>query len=169
MTSSGLEKPVCQVLIRHERSRRLGELILNRKRKISPDTFVCSPQYLIYEQNDMGCEDNSLSMKATNLPVLPPTLPKAFRIPLLALLNAGPALEVTFDRPSLALLLNSAALSVALLAVSFAASVALEALELYLRADRRDSWHVWRSTTRVLDAAIDIVRLRKGDGRVRAN
>jgi len=71
-------------------------------------------------------------MKATSFPVLPPTLPSVLRIPLPALLNAGPALVVTLDRPSLALLLNSAALSVALPAVSFAASVALAVFELNL-------------------------------------
>lgn len=77
-------------------------------------------------------------MRPANFAALPPKEPKVFKTPLPTLLNAG----TTFETPSLAL-------AVALLA----ASVALDAVELYLSADRRDSWKVWRSM-RVLAAIL---------------
>lgn len=61
-------------------------------------------------------------------PVRPPIFPRASETPFAALPMAGPAEEVTLDRPSEAFDLNSAALSVAFDADSFAASDALEAV-----------------------------------------
>jgi len=86
-------------------------------------------------------------MKAINLPVLPPIFPKAFPRPLAAPLIAGPAAELTLDRPSEALLLYSEAVCDAFDAVSLAASVAFEAVDSNLAlvrpigslADRRNT------------------------------
>ncbi len=67
-------------------------------------------------------------MKATNLPVLPPILPKALPNPFAAPLMAGPAVELTLLSPSLALLWNSFALSPAFEADSLADSAAFVAV-----------------------------------------
>jgi len=68
-------------------------------------------------------------MNAINLPVLPPIFPRALPTPLAAPLIAGPAAELTLDRPSEALLLYSAAVCDAFEAESFAASEAFEAVD----------------------------------------
>jgi len=64
-------------------------------------------------------------MKAISLPVLPPIFPRAFPSPLAALPIAGPAEEVTLDKPSEAFDWKPDAVSDAFAAVFFAASVAL--------------------------------------------
>lgn len=63
---------------------------------------------------------NIRSTKAMNLPVRPPTFPKALDTFLAAPAIAGPAAEVTRDRPSVALALYSAAVFLAPSAVCFA-------------------------------------------------
>jgi hypothetical protein len=76
---------------------------------------------------------------------------------LAAPLIAGPAAEVTFDRPSEALLLYSFAVCEAFEAVSFAASVAFEAVDSNLAVVRpMGSWVVRRRAAR--DAAKDMIR-----------
>jgi hypothetical protein len=102
-----------------------------------------------------GCY--SRSMKAIKRPVRPPIFPRAFPKPLAAPLIAGPAAEATFDRPSEAFDLYSEAVCDALDAVSFAASVALLAVDSN-RADVRPtgSFADRRKTAR--ESAIDIVR-----------
>lgn len=71
-------------------------------------------------------------------------------------LIAGPAAEVTLDRPSEALLLYSVAFSEAFEAVSLAASVAFEAVDSNLAVVRPiGSWAVRRRTR---DAAKDIIK-----------
>lgn len=59
-------------------------------------------------------------MNAINLPVRPPTRPRALDTFLAAPAIAGPAAEVTRDRPSVALVLYSAAVFLAPSAVCFA-------------------------------------------------
>lgn len=96
-------------------------------------------------------------MNEINRPVRPPIFPRAFPTPLAAPLIAGPAAEVTLDRPSEALLLYSAAFSVALEAVSFAASVAFEAVDSNLAVVRpMGSFAVRLKTAR--DTAKDMIR-----------
>lgn len=75
-----------------------------------------------------------LSTKATNRPVRPPTRPRALPTLFAAPLIAGPAEEVTRERPSEAFDLYFAAVSDAFEAVSFAASVALAVVD----SNRRD-------------------------------
>jgi hypothetical protein len=67
-----------------------------------------------------------LSAKATSLPVRPPTLLRELATPLAAPEMAGPAAEVTLDRPCWALEAYSEAELEALEAVSLAASAALD-------------------------------------------
>jgi hypothetical protein len=62
----------------------------------------------------------SHSTKEMSLPVLPPTLPRAFLALLAALEIAGPAELVTLDRPSEAFETEDEAVSFALAAVSAA-------------------------------------------------
>ena len=96
-------------------------------------------------------------MKAINLPVLPPIFPRAFPRPLAAPLIAGPADDVTFDRPSEAFDWNFEAVSDAFDAVSFAALVALPVVDdSNRRATRLGSLVDCRATAR--DKAIDMVR-----------
>lgn len=67
-----------------------------------------------------GEGQNIRSTKAMNLPVRPPTFPRALDTFLAAPAIAGPAAEVTRDRPSVALALYSAAVFLAPSAVCFA-------------------------------------------------
>lgn len=90
------------------------------------------------------------------MPVLPPTFPSALETPLAALLIAGPADEVTLERPSEAFDLYSEAVSDAFEAVSFAASVALVVVDSNRRTVRPVSFDDCRRTAR--DADIDIVK-----------
>ena len=100
---------------------------------------------------------NSRSINATNRPVRPPIFPRAFPTPLAAPLIAGPAAEETFDSPSEALLLYSLAVCEAFEAVSFAASVAFEAVDSNLAVVRPiGSWVVRRRAAR--DTANDMIR-----------
>ncbi len=72
-------------------------------------------------------------------------------------LIAGPAAELTLDRPSEALLLYSAAVFDAFAAVSFAASVAFEAVDSNLAVVRpRGSFAERRNAAR--DTAKDMIR-----------
>jgi hypothetical protein len=96
-------------------------------------------------------------MKAINRPVRPPIFPRAFPTPLAAPLIAGPAAELTLDRPSEALLLYSAADDEALEAVSFAASVAFEAVDSNLAVVRPMGSLVERRKT-ARDAAKDMIK-----------
>jgi hypothetical protein len=96
-------------------------------------------------------------MKAINLPVLPPIFPRVFPRLLAAPLIAGPADDVTFDRPSEAFDWNFEAVSDAFDAVSFAASVALPVVDdSNRRATLLGSLVDCRATAR--DKAIDMVR-----------
>jgi hypothetical protein len=76
---------------------------------------------------------------------------------LAAPLIAGPAAELTLDRPSEALLLYSAADDEALEAVSFAASVAFEAVDSNLAVVRPMGSLVERRKT-ARDAAKDMIK-----------
>jgi hypothetical protein len=96
-------------------------------------------------------------MNAISRPVRPPIFPRAFPTPLAAPLIAGPAAEVTLDRPSEALLLYSAADDEALEAVSFAASVAFEVVDSNLAVVRPIGSLVERRKT-ARDAAKDMIR-----------
>jgi hypothetical protein len=96
-------------------------------------------------------------MKAINRPVRPPIFPRAFPTPLAAPLRAGPAAEVTFERPSEALLLYSPAVCEALEAVSLAVSVAFEAVDSNLAVVRPMGSLVERRKT-ARDTAKDMVR-----------
>jgi hypothetical protein len=96
-------------------------------------------------------------MKATSLPVLPPIFPRALPTPLAAPLIAGPAAELTLDRPSEALLLYSAAFCDAFEAESLAASVAFEAVDSNLAVVRpAGSFAERRKAAR--DTAKDMIR-----------
>lgn len=92
-------------------------------------------------------------MKAIKRPVLPPILPNALPTRLAAPLIAGPAEEVTLDRPSDALLLYSEAVSEAFDAVSFAAPVALLAVD----SNRRPAGSFVERRRTARDTAKDIV------------
>lgn len=83
-----------------------------------------------------------------NLPVLPPIFPKAFPRFLAAPEIAGPADEVTRERPSLAFDWKSDAFSDAFAAVSLAASVALVEVDSNLRAALAGAFIDCRSTVR---------------------
>lgn len=75
----------------------------------SSSRFIASSlrHHLFPEGETRG--DNIRSTKPITLPVRPPTLPRALDRPLAAPVIAGPAAEVTRDRPSVALDLYSAA------------------------------------------------------------
>lgn len=75
-----------------------------------------------------------LSTKAMNRPVRPPIRPRALPTLFAAPLRAGPAEEVTLERPSEAFDWNFEAVSEAFEAASFAASVALAVVD----SNRRD-------------------------------
>lgn len=97
------------------------------------------------------------SMKAISLPVLPPIRPRALLNPFAAPLIAGPAAELTLERPSEALLLKSDAVSDAFDAESFAASVALLAVDSKRAGVRpKGSFADRRKTAR--DTVIDMLR-----------
>jgi hypothetical protein len=90
-----------------------------------------------------------LSTKPMNLPVRPPILPREFATPFAAPEIAGPAAEVTLERPSWALEAYWDADPEAFEAVSLAASVAFAvALDSNLRAAMRRAPD-WRRTGRV--------------------
>jgi hypothetical protein len=90
-----------------------------------------------------------LSRKPISFPVRPPTLPREVASPFAAPEIAGPAADVTFDRPCWALDVYSAAVDLALDVASFAVSVALAVvLDSNLRAAIRSAPD-WRSTGRV--------------------
>lgn len=69
------------------------------------------------------------STNATNLPVRPPTRPRALDRPFAAPVMAGPAAEVTRDRPSAALVLYSSAVFLAASADDFADSAVFCAVD----------------------------------------
>ena len=96
-------------------------------------------------------------MNPMSRPVLPPIRPRAFPTLFAAPLMAGPADDVTFDRPSEAFDLNSVAVCEAFEAVSFAASVALAVVDSNRRDVRPVNREVCRSITR--DADIDMIKL----------
>lgn len=92
---------------------------------------------------------NIHSTKAISLPVLPPTLPNAFRAPDNAPLIAGPADEVTLDNPC-------EALEVADEAVSFAFEAVSDAVEACLRFVLRPKNRDCRKTAREEAIEVDI-------------
>lgn len=90
-----------------------------------------------------------LSRKPITFPVRPPTLPSDEARPFAAPEMAGPAADVTLDKPCWALDVYSAAVDEALEVASFAVSVALAVvLDSNLRAAMRRAPD-WRSTGRV--------------------
>jgi hypothetical protein len=88
------------------------------------------------------------SIKAITLPVLPPTFPNAFPSPLAAPAIAGPADDVTRERPWVAFDWKSEALCCTFEAVSLVASVALVEVDSNLRDVRPASLVDCRSTAR---------------------
>lgn len=88
---------------------------------LSPDHPVDSARSSLRFAKRRGGEGQNIrSTKAMNLPVRPPTFPRALDTFLAAPAIAGPAAEVTRDRPSVALALYSAAVFLAPSAVCFA-------------------------------------------------
>lgn len=90
-----------------------------------------------------------------SLPVRPPIFPRVLPRPFTAPLIAGPAEAETLDKPSEAFDWKFCACSVALDAVSFAASVALAVVDSHRRPLRTVNLADCRSTAR--DADNDII------------
>ena len=88
------------------------------------------------------------STNAINFPVLPPTFPSALPRVFAAPLIAGPADEVTFDRPSEAFDWRLEAACEAFAVVSFAESAALLVVDSNLLAVRPRSFVDCRGTAR---------------------
>jgi len=100
------------------------------------------------------------SIKATNRPVRPPTRPSAPVTPFAALVIAGPAADVTRERPCDALAVYSDAVDEALLAACLAVSVAFVVVEVdSKRTMRRPSERPDRLDTRANDILIEYWRL----------
>lgn len=105
-------------------------------------------------------------MKAINRPVRPPIFPRALEALLAAPLIAGPAAEVTLDRPSEAFDRYSAAVSDAFDAVFFAASVALAVVDSQRLAVRAVNFvDVCRSIARDADNDMLLIEVRASEKR----
>lgn len=117
----------------------------------SVDLQLAIELFKVYRHSWRLMLEYTLSTNAISLPVRPPIRPRALPTLFAAPLRAGPADDVTLERPSEAFDLYSVAVSEAFDAVSLAASVALAVVDSERRAVRPVILDVCRSTARLAE------------------